>query len=531
MTWLFDTLVWTGVLIALVLLIRQPVARHFGARTAYALWALPLLRMVLPPIVLDAPRPEPAETFAVVDPELIAALELVEPGAGAAPIGQAPMAWWESIAPLLVAAWLLGAVAYVVLRLAAYRQLRHDLLEGSRTVGVAGKIRLLETPATRSPLAFGLIDKVVALPTGFMADPDRAARDLALEHELAHHRAHDLLANFAALPLFALHWFNPLSWLGWTAMRRDQEAACDARVIEGRTRVERAHYATLIASAVAAPRASLAAPMACPVLGEKSIIHRLRNLTMTEHTIRRRRMGGAMVGLAALALPLTASFSYAQSEVSAVPDAPVAPEPPAAAEAPVAPLPPEPVIMVHRVKAPEGGEGEKKVERRVVIVRDGKAEHLDLPKGDGTRPMRFLFRGEDGKPLDPNDPKIKERMKRLEERLATLDKDIAGSIVIDEKKMGEFRDRAHKLAEMSVRMAPRIEMSCDEGDAATETKTEDGRKVIRVCRRAIMGSAVGGLRAAREAIAGNEQMSAETRKEVLDKLDREIERLESERRG
>ena len=49
-----DTLVWTGGLIVAVLLLRRPVSRHFGARAAYALWALPFLRLMLPPIVLPA---------------------------------------------------------------------------------------------------------------------------------------------------------------------------------------------------------------------------------------------------------------------------------------------------------------------------------------------------------------------------------------------------------------------------------------------------------------------------------------------
>ena len=33
---LFDTLVWTGALIVLALLLRRPVARHLGAGAAYA---------------------------------------------------------------------------------------------------------------------------------------------------------------------------------------------------------------------------------------------------------------------------------------------------------------------------------------------------------------------------------------------------------------------------------------------------------------------------------------------------------------
>ena len=62
-TWLIDTALYTALLIALVLVLRRPVARHFGPGMAYALWALPLLRLFLPPLVLPAnfaPAPEVA---------------------------------------------------------------------------------------------------------------------------------------------------------------------------------------------------------------------------------------------------------------------------------------------------------------------------------------------------------------------------------------------------------------------------------------------------------------------------------------
>ena len=49
MSWLVDTLVTTAALIALVLVLRRPVARMFGPGLAYALWILPLLRLALPP--------------------------------------------------------------------------------------------------------------------------------------------------------------------------------------------------------------------------------------------------------------------------------------------------------------------------------------------------------------------------------------------------------------------------------------------------------------------------------------------------
>ncbi|ANY20459.1 Methicillin resistance mecR1 protein [Tsuneonella dongtanensis] len=546
MTWLLETLVWTGVLIALVLVVRRPVARHFGPRTAYALWALPLLRLCLPPLVLPAAEPR-FEATPVVDPQVLAALDSAELAEVPANLVSDPTpGWWEGLETGILALWLVGAATYIALRLVAYHQLRRDLLLDARSVGDAGRIRLVETPATRSPLAFGLFDKVVALPPGFMANPDRATRDLALAHELAHHRSHDLLANFAALPLFAIHWFNPLAQLGWNAMRRDQEAACDARVVEGRDRLERAHYAALIAGAAAAPRAALAAPMACPVLGEKSIIHRLRNLTMTDHSVRRRRIGGAFVGIAALALPLTASITYAHSspteaiEPPTAPDAPLPPEAPLSPEAPAAPDAPdapEAVAKVHRVLVTRAAGDRTEGKRRVTVIRDGKAEDFEIDI-EGQEGRRFMFRGADGKVFTPQSPEFKEHMAKLEERMAKLDKELEAKFKFDEKSLHAFTEEHRKAAERMARsgeklarLAPLVEMSCEDGGDSRVVEGKDGRKVFRFCRRTVMHGAVSGLRSAREAIAANSRMSEETRREVLDKLDREIERLESEKRG
>jgi beta-lactamase regulating signal transducer with metallopeptidase domain len=331
---LIETLAWTGVLIAAVLLARRPVARLCGPQVAYALWALPLIRLVLPPLTLPAwmapapaaaPVAEQATRAALAEPLAwqaesvpatftVAAPPPAEPGFDLlAQIAALPLA------EALLLLWLGGAGVFLWRRFAAYFALRDELLAEGREVGGIparlGAIRLVETPGTRAPIAFGVLDPVIALPPGFMALPDRRARDLALAHELAHHRGLDLVINIAVQPLFALHWFNPLGHYGWLALRRDQEAACDARVIAASTSEERAAYARLIAGfatgAELAPRAALAAPMACPVLGEKSIIHRLRSLSMSHMSPRRRLAGRALLAAGVLALPLTASISYA----------------------------------------------------------------------------------------------------------------------------------------------------------------------------------------------------------------------------
>src|SRR3546814_5327725 len=127
------------------------------------------------------------------------------------------------------------------------------------------------TDAVDGPVAFGLWRRFVAVPHDFFARYVAEERVLAIDHELAHHRHGDLWANAAALVLLASQWFNPFAWRAIRAFRFDQEAACDARVLnmvdrEGADREGRsdraASYATAIVKAAVGPRLSLAAPMA-----------------------------------------------------------------------------------------------------------------------------------------------------------------------------------------------------------------------------------------------------------------------------
>jgi beta-lactamase regulating signal transducer with metallopeptidase domain len=504
--WLTDTLLYTGLLIALVLLVRRPFSRWFGPQFAYALWALPALRLLLPPIELPAAMaPEQAQ---LSDQALRVLAMSVQDSPAAAPT---PAPLWER-ADVWLALWLGSAALFLAWRMISYRRMRRELLAQARPVGEVGRIRLVETPGVSSPVAFGVRDKVVALPPNFMAMEDRAARDLAIAHELAHHQGHDIAANFAAQPLLALHWFNPLAWIGWRAMRRDQEAACDARVLAGRDRHERALYAGLIANFAAGPRLALAAPMACPIIGEKSIIHRLRSLSMSDVSPSRRRLGRWLLAGGALMLPLTASISYAAAQdstvesvdvdPSAAPAAPVAPEAPTAPQAPDAP---KIERHVQTFKIHREGERANRDEHRVIVTRDG--------------------------------PFSEVQRKHFEE----MSREWARKGAEWQAKSGEWEKMAKEHRKMALAMAermPDVSTDCDRaGGSASRSWTDDsGRQHVVICERIIRqqarraeGQASMGLRMAREAIAHNQAISASVRDQVLAELDQEIVRLEAEK--
>ncbi|MDE8650097.1 M56 family metallopeptidase [Novosphingobium album (ex Liu et al. 2023)] len=509
--WLIDTLVMTGALMALVLLVRRPVGRWFGPAAAYALWALPMIRLFLPPLVLPeetVARPEfalspllaqaaPARPAAAIADAVPVAVVAEPASAPAAPLlGQlAALPWGE----ILLAVWLGGAVVFLLARTIGYRAMRRELLRDARHVGRAGRVRIVESPAVAAPVAFGVLDKVVALPAGFLATADSDASDFAVTHELQHHAGNDLAANIAVQPLFALHWFNPVAWLAWRALRSDQEAACDARVMNGCGRAERERYGRLIASFAAGPRLALAAPMAGPLSGDKPIIHRLKALVRNDVSERRRLLGRSLFAAAVIGVPLTATITYAATEADptadlpapAAPREPEMPEAPLAPEAPPAPEPPLPgttARIVHREFTSDCTEK--------VVTQDGRTTRTkDCPEGQDRKTYRRVVQHEGktfefvtDRPLsdDEIDARIERDMARAEAQADRAERDA-------ERRAAEAERRAERIAadaerrtadaerlrERAWTMAPEVE----------ESTSRDGKvQTIRIAGRDANGN-------------------------------------------
>lgn len=233
-----ETLVATSLLMAVVLLLRRPVARAFGARAAYALWLAPLARLVLPPLPVEAAMPQ----------------IIVETGAATASALQPGGDGWP-LASILLAAWLTGAALFLAWHLVRYRRFLALSLEHARLVAAPGigDAAVLESPAVHGPAATGLIARRIFVPAGFAEEFSEEERELALMHEALHHRRGDLWASAVALLVLALHWFNPIAFAAHRAFRRDLEAACDASVIERQGAGARPVYARTILRCAAKP--------------------------------------------------------------------------------------------------------------------------------------------------------------------------------------------------------------------------------------------------------------------------------------
>ena len=283
--WLIETFVAVTLLMAMVLLLRGPVARHFGAGWAYALWAVPALRLVLPPLPQLAPDLylPPAILFIPTAAEMAAPL----------PAEAGPGQW----VPFMLAMWAGGAVIFLVLQWLAYRAFLGRIRETSRPARppLFGGIRTWISDAVEGPLALGVIERRIVLPGDFSRRYNPAERRLALEHELVHHKRGDIWWNLVATLVLAIFWFNPLAWLAFRAFRSDQELACDAAVARAATIDERCDYARALVKSASRP--GLIAACALNPAGE--LKRRLR--MMRVHRASRLRSAGGVAALAAFA--------------------------------------------------------------------------------------------------------------------------------------------------------------------------------------------------------------------------------------
>jgi beta-lactamase regulating signal transducer with metallopeptidase domain len=497
--WALETFVATTLLMLLVLAIRAPVRKALGPGVAYALWLLPVLRMALPPLPESWREQAAAPVAAMGD---VITYYVVDGGVDAPAAAATAAAAPSSVDWLLVAAiaWGLGALAFLGFHLVSHSRFCSRLLSRARVDRTVanGRVRVIETDAAHGPLAFGVWRKYVAFPRDFSERYDEVERDLALAHELGHHVRGDLIANWVALVVLALHWFNPIAWKAFRAFRADQEMACDALVLAGREAALRHAYGRAIVKSAHGGAVSAA----CHLHTINELKGRLRMLTKTRK-LSRARFAAGLVGVSALslaALGLTASGSQAaerlKSNVEAatglsLQDAPPPPAAPAAApEVQAVPEPaPAPHVERHVYRVEDGKPG--KHERHVVVVRNG--ERFEMPDM-------------------PDVAEIEAMVPDIQSRKCKDSGDGPGMVVHDGK--GEHGKQ-------------RIIICVDRVEAMAARGAEMGERY----RHLGMRSALMGLRMARRSIEAEKDMTDAERSEALKGIDDAIRQVEKQTDG
>lgn len=251
--------------IALVLMLRLPARRWFGARVAYALWLIPLAAAVMCFV--------PGRVETVVLNWSDAAVNVD----AAAPAVAGPSLWaW---------AWAFGAL--VSLSILTIRQARFTQSLGR--LGARedlGKRVCAAQSAEHGPAVIGVLRPMIVTPSDFEARFDAEERRLVLAHERAHLAHGDPWINAVVLAVQCLNWFNPFVHLAARMLRIDQELACDAAVLAGAEGARRRY-----AEAMLKTHLSAAVPIGCawPASDVASFKERIamlkRNLPSRQQTL------------------------------------------------------------------------------------------------------------------------------------------------------------------------------------------------------------------------------------------------------
>lgn len=114
------------------------------------------------------------------------------------------------------------------------------------------KVRVLVSERVSTPLTFGTVTPVILLPEESESWPDEH-RAVVMRHEMAHIATGDTAVCFGAAVACALYWFHPMAWVAAARLRREQERACDDRVLEMGTPA--ADYATHLLEVARSARA------------------------------------------------------------------------------------------------------------------------------------------------------------------------------------------------------------------------------------------------------------------------------------
>ncbi len=256
-------------LILAVLALRALLGRRVSARLRYALWAVALVRLLIPIQLFPIPIPGPSAPLKI-GLEQWAAPPLLRPDpfpAGSSGLSDAsapgdtapaslpapaperaePLAAPSALGRLWAAGSGVMAAALVLSNVRFARRLRRARVP-------------LDCPSCPLPVyaAEGLPSPCLFGPAVYLT-PQAAEDPVMLRHVLAHETTHfrhgDHLWNVLKGAALAIHWWNPLVWLAAALSRRDCELACDEGTLKRLGEEERFAYGrTLLTLLAARPR-------------------------------------------------------------------------------------------------------------------------------------------------------------------------------------------------------------------------------------------------------------------------------------
>ena len=265
---------WQGALIALVTWGALQIFKSVNAATRYAVWTLALLAIIIVPVVttlsrvhVSSPQTNPhiavsstRDAFQPAKP----LQKIVKPSVVSDPVAAPATPWYENLVAQLPKAyafcvglpttmfaigfglWFFAAFVILMRLVVAFVQLerlKHDSLPLSVEfrdsmprwmAAMKGErdVRICVSEKIEVPIAVGLFDSMVLLPSHLVHSLDAEEIDQISLHELCHLLRADDWTNALQRVAAALLFFNPAMWFISRQMDVEREVACDDYVLQ-----------------------------------------------------------------------------------------------------------------------------------------------------------------------------------------------------------------------------------------------------------------------------------------------------------
>ena len=335
-----------SLLILLVLALRVLLREWLSARVRYALWAVVLLRLLIPFQVPMPQAPSPVLSQRLndyVESEDLSAvrtgtvdipqesveqmLHSFQPGDVTSysirsisilgipveyypdcdvitPLGIVRYAFYLPLSQALMLLYVLGAGVLGAALLWSNRRFSRTL-RLDRRLDADCPLPVYVVPGLSSPCLFGLRRPNIYL------SPEVAQDETSLRHALAHEYTHfrhrDHIWSALRCLVLVLHWYNPLVWAAAYLSRQDAELACDEGAIRRLGEDERIPYGRTLVSLVARRGPRPKDVLTCSTTmaqGSRGIRQRIIRLVKRPHTVKT----ALFLAVSVLALAAVVSF-------------------------------------------------------------------------------------------------------------------------------------------------------------------------------------------------------------------------------
>ena len=344
---------FSAIIFAAILIFQRLLRRRISAALNYAVWALLLLRLLVP-VTLESgwhlfTVPQAGQTAQTQDAPDSDIVEIPAISSAVMPISdenadplkpqyqvspssnQNPKAVpakpvdWQTVAVLV---WATGALVFLTYTAIQWLRLSRRIKPGSmhipdsvhvmfntqkRALHIRRRIGISVQDWLTSPALSASFCPVLLLPAAML--PDKEAVVFGIRHELTHYKRKDHLLSLLLLVLRCVYWFNPVVWLAFRCIQTDMETACDAAVTARMAHHERTRYIHTMIDMGRDAKPLYALGMSAGN-GRLTLEKRVRGIFMTKRT-------GLTARMAAVLLALLLLFTCFTTACQPTPETPV----------------------------------------------------------------------------------------------------------------------------------------------------------------------------------------------------------------